>query len=141
MPAEPIIAHTCGHPIDTFCLTPEGIAKRSQEPCPNCRDRAYTQAHAAQDVPAPIQPADDESDALKELAKIDQALDAAERLRDTPGDYFPARDAAISRLNKWVTRYPQAAAARTAEQDARRAADEARRQETYEHSFIARGLD
>jgi hypothetical protein len=67
--------------------------------------------------------------------------EAAERLRDYPGSYFPARMRAEAALKAWREKYPEAAAAEDSERVAYRAKEESRKQKEYESSFIGRGLD
>ena len=50
-----------------------------------------------------------------ERAEIRQMLDRAEDLRDHPGEYFPARQAADARLATWQETYPAEARAEQAQ--------------------------
>lgn len=80
-------------------------------------------------------------EAMRARGKVDRMFEAAEDLRDYPGDYFPAVARAEKALKDWQAAYPEAAAKIIAEQKAWREAEVARKKKEYEESFIGRGLD
>jgi len=133
-----VITYTCGH-------TRQGQdweLDTTNRPCNDCIAKQAAQDAAAEHERVPEYPA-----ALVQLSptaargEISRMIDAAERLRDHPGSYFPARDAARDALKAWRLRYPELAAAEDAERQARRDADEERRQRAYEESPIGRHID
>lgn len=73
--------------------------------------------------------------------EISRMFDAAERLRDNPGRYFPAVQKAEVALEAWRAANPEEAAAEDAEKIARQEAAKARREQALADSFIGRGLD
>lgn len=80
-------------------------------------------------------------EAMRAYGRVIAMIEAAEDMRDYPGEYFPAKMRAEKALRDWEATYPEAAAKEIAEQKAWREAEEARKKKEYEESFIGRGLD
>ena len=81
------------------------------------------------------------SPAEQERNRIERMFDAAERLRDYPGDYFPAKGHAEDALAAWTAKYPVEAASEKAKREQEAQERKAQRDRDFASSFIGRGLD
>lgn len=79
--------------------------------------------------------------AEQERNRIARMFDAAERLRDYPGDYFLAKADAVDALAAWTANYPVEAASEKAKRAQEAAERKAQRDLDFASSFIGRGLD
>ena len=113
------------HVICNVGLTPEEAEELERE------QKALRDAMA---TPAAYQPSE-------ERRAISRMFEAADRLRDYPGDYYRSRQKAEAALQTWREKNPEEAAKEEANRKARREAEKARRAEELADSFIGRGLD
>ncbi len=74
-------------------------------------------------------------------AEISRMFQKAESLRDWPGDYFPARNAARAALKQWREENPAEAAAEDKKNADFAATEKARKEEEYKNSFIGQHID